>query len=73
MSKEEAEKLIEMVKSAHEQDFDLYISACKRLGIVAYEAPMELLFASLFLLLVQGEGTWISWKLFGLGMVGLLW
>ena len=41
MSKEEAEKLIEMVKSAHEQDFDLYISACKRLGIVAYEASMD--------------------------------
>ena len=41
MSKEEAEKLIEMVKSAHEQDFDLYISACKCLGIIAYEAPMD--------------------------------
>jgi len=33
--------IIEMVKSAHEQDFDLYISACKRLGIIAYEAPLE--------------------------------
>jgi predicted unusual protein kinase regulating ubiquinone biosynthesis (AarF/ABC1/UbiB family) len=33
--------IIEMVKSAHEQDFDLYISACKRLGIIAYEAPMD--------------------------------
>ncbi len=33
--------IIEMVKSAHEQDFDLYISACKRLGVVAYEAPMD--------------------------------
>ncbi len=33
--------IIEMVKSAHEQDFDLYISACKRLGIIAYEAPLD--------------------------------
>jgi len=33
--------IIEMVKSAHEQDFDLYISACKRLGVIAYEAPMD--------------------------------
>ncbi len=33
--------IIEMVKSAHEQDFELYISACKRLGIIAYEAPMD--------------------------------
>ncbi len=34
---------------------------------------VALLFASLFLLLVQGEETWLSWTLFGLGMVGLLW
>ena len=33
--------IIEMVKSAHEEDFDLYISACKRLGVIAYEAPMD--------------------------------
>jgi len=33
--------IIEMVKSAHEQDFDLYISACKRLGVIAYEAPLD--------------------------------
>ena len=33
--------IIEMVKSAHEEDFDLYISSCKRLGVIAYEAPQE--------------------------------
>jgi predicted unusual protein kinase regulating ubiquinone biosynthesis (AarF/ABC1/UbiB family) len=27
--------IIEMVKSAHEQDFELYISSCKRLGVIA--------------------------------------
>jgi len=31
--------LIELIKSAHERDFELYISAAKRLGTVAYEAP----------------------------------
>ena len=33
--------IIEMVKSAHEQDFELYISSCKRLGVIAYEAPQD--------------------------------
>jgi len=33
--------IIEMVKSAHEEDFELYISSCKRLGIIAYEAPQD--------------------------------
>ena len=33
--------IIEMVKSSHEQDFELYISSCKRLGIIAYEAPQD--------------------------------
>ncbi len=33
--------IIEMVKSAHEQDFELYISSCKRLGIISYEAPQD--------------------------------
>ncbi len=33
--------IIEMIKSAHEEDFELYISSCKRLGIIAYEAPMD--------------------------------
>ena len=33
--------IIEMVKSAHEQDFELYISSCKRLGVIAYEAPPD--------------------------------
>ncbi len=31
--------IIEMIKSAHERDFELYITACKRLGIVAHDAP----------------------------------
>ena len=31
--------IIEMVKSAHEQDFELYISSCKCLGVITYEAP----------------------------------
>ncbi len=30
--------LVEMVKAANEKDFDLYISACKRLGVVSYDA-----------------------------------
>jgi predicted unusual protein kinase regulating ubiquinone biosynthesis (AarF/ABC1/UbiB family) len=33
--------IIEMVKSAHEEDFELYISSCKRLGVIAYEAPQD--------------------------------
>jgi len=33
--------IIEMVKSSHEQDFELYISSCKRLGIITYEAPQD--------------------------------
>ncbi len=31
--------IIELIKAAHEQDYELYISANKRLGTVAYEAP----------------------------------
>ncbi len=31
--------IIELVKSAHERDFELFITACKRLGIIAYNAP----------------------------------
>ena len=33
--------IIEMVKSAHEEDFELYISSCKRLGVITYEAPQD--------------------------------
>lgn len=33
--------IIEMVKSSHDQDFELYISSCKRLGIISYEAPQD--------------------------------
>ncbi|HHH37548.1 MAG TPA: AarF/ABC1/UbiB kinase family protein, partial [Epsilonproteobacteria bacterium] len=33
--------IIEMVKSSHEQDFELYISSCKRLGVIAYDAPKD--------------------------------
>ena len=33
--------IIELVKSANEKDYDTYISASKRLGTVAYEAPMD--------------------------------
>ncbi|WP_294958170.1 AarF/UbiB family protein [Sulfurovum sp.] len=33
--------IIEMVKSSHEQDFELYISSCKRLGVISYEAPQD--------------------------------
>ncbi|MRI83558.1 MAG: ABC transporter [Nitratiruptor sp.] len=31
--------LIELIKAAHERDFELYVSAAKRLGTIAYEAP----------------------------------
>jgi predicted unusual protein kinase regulating ubiquinone biosynthesis (AarF/ABC1/UbiB family) len=31
--------IIELLKAANEQDYELYISASKRLGTVAYEAP----------------------------------
>ncbi len=31
--------IIELIKAANEQDYELYISASKRLGTVAYEAP----------------------------------
>ncbi|MRI58178.1 MAG: ABC transporter [Epsilonproteobacteria bacterium] len=31
--------IIEMIKSAHERDYELFVSAAKRLGVVAYEAP----------------------------------
>lgn len=32
--------IIELIKAANEQDFETYISASKRLGTIAYEAPM---------------------------------
>jgi len=35
--------IIEMIKSAHERDYELYISAAKRLGVVAYEAPKSVM------------------------------
>ncbi|WP_281951023.1 ABC1 kinase family protein [Nitrosophilus kaiyonis] len=35
--------IIELIKSANERDFELYIAACKRLGIIAYNAPQNLL------------------------------
>jgi ubiquinone biosynthesis protein len=31
--------IIELIKAAHERDFDGYVSAAKRLGTVAYDAP----------------------------------
>lgn len=31
--------IIELIKAAHERDYELYISASKRLGTIAYEAP----------------------------------
>ncbi len=30
--------LVELIKAANEQDFETYISACKRLGVVSYDA-----------------------------------
>lgn len=32
--------IIELIKAAHERDYELYISASKRLGTIAYEAPV---------------------------------
>lgn len=31
--------IIEMIKSAYEKDYELYVSSAKRLGVIAYEAP----------------------------------
>jgi len=31
--------IIELIKSANERDFELYITACKRLGVIAHDAP----------------------------------
>lgn len=31
--------IIEMIKAANERDYERYVGACKRLGVVAYEAP----------------------------------
>ena len=31
--------IIELIKAANEEDYERYISACKRLGTVAYDAP----------------------------------
>lgn len=33
--------MIELVKAAHDQDFELFIVACKRLGVIAANAPEE--------------------------------
>ncbi len=33
--------IIELIKSAHERDFELFITACKRLGIIAHNAPAD--------------------------------
>lgn len=33
--------IIELIKAANEQDYELYISASKRLGTIAYEAPVN--------------------------------
>jgi predicted unusual protein kinase regulating ubiquinone biosynthesis (AarF/ABC1/UbiB family) len=33
--------IIEMLKAANEQDYERYVSACKRLGVVAYDAPLS--------------------------------
>ena len=35
--------IIEMIKSAYEKDYDLYISSAKRLGVIAYEAPKSMM------------------------------
>ncbi|WP_029896112.1 ABC1 kinase family protein [Desulfohalovibrio reitneri] len=34
--------MIELVKAANERDFDQYVAACKRLGVVTRQAPDEL-------------------------------
>ena len=39
VSNETRVAIIELVKAAHEQNYELYISANKRLGTIAYEAP----------------------------------
>lgn len=33
--------IIELIKAAHERDYELYINASKRLGTIAYEAPVN--------------------------------
>jgi predicted unusual protein kinase regulating ubiquinone biosynthesis (AarF/ABC1/UbiB family) len=33
--------IIELIKAAHERDYELYINASKRLGTIAYEAPIN--------------------------------
>ncbi|MDK2955810.1 MAG: ubiquinone biosynthesis protein [Desulfovibrionales bacterium] len=35
--------MIELAKSAHERDYDMYVRACRRLGVVASEAPSGLI------------------------------
>jgi predicted unusual protein kinase regulating ubiquinone biosynthesis (AarF/ABC1/UbiB family) len=35
--------MIELAKSAHERDYDMYVRACRRLGVVAPEAPSGLI------------------------------
>jgi len=31
--------IINMIKAAHERDYELYVSSAKKLGVIAYEAP----------------------------------
>jgi len=31
--------IINMIKAAHEKDYELYVSSAKKLGVIAYEAP----------------------------------
>ena len=31
--------IIQMIKSAHERDYELYVTSAKKLGVIAYEAP----------------------------------
>jgi predicted unusual protein kinase regulating ubiquinone biosynthesis (AarF/ABC1/UbiB family) len=39
ISNETRVSIIEMVKAAYEYEFERFIAACKKLGIIAYEAP----------------------------------
>jgi predicted unusual protein kinase regulating ubiquinone biosynthesis (AarF/ABC1/UbiB family) len=41
ISNETRVAIIEMVKAAYEYEFERFIAACKKLGIIAYEAPQS--------------------------------
>jgi len=41
ISNETRVAIIEMVKAAYEYDFERFVAACKKLGIIAYEAPQS--------------------------------